>query len=328
MSPLILAILAAALGTSAPLGTVADASAATAPAQAAAARLSGACLQTALARCGFSPGLVDGKPGRKTKIAIEHFQKSRDMAATGELDDATSEALLIASKFATQEGSVTWKRTYRITRADADLITGPIPEDWNERATLEVSGYADMRELLSERGWCSLDMVTQLNPNVALDDLRPGDTVTLPDVPDATAASLTPKVDHLEVRLEDKLIIGYSSKGKPIFLTHCSIAKLMEKRPSGTLHVQSIATAPDYTFDPAVWPEVTNVDKKLRIAPGPRNPVGAAWIGLDRPGYGIHGTVRPQDIGKTGSHGCFRLLNWEAARLARAVKVGTEVQVK
>jgi lipoprotein-anchoring transpeptidase ErfK/SrfK len=56
--------------------------------------------------------------------------------------------------------------------------------------------------------------------------------------------------------------------------------------------------------------------------------VGVAWIGLDKPGYGLHGTVRPQDIGKTGSHGCFRLANWDAARLARAVSIGTPVVVR
>jgi lipoprotein-anchoring transpeptidase ErfK/SrfK len=96
----------------------------------------------------------------------------------------------------------------------------------------------------------------------------------------------------------------------------------------GDLSVKVVVTDPDYTFNPASWPEVTNVTRKLRIAPGPRNPVGVAWIGLDKPGYGLHGTVRPQDIGKTGSHGCFRLANWDAARLARAVSIGTPVVVR
>jgi lipoprotein-anchoring transpeptidase ErfK/SrfK len=50
-----------------------------------------------------------------------------------------------------------------------------------------------------------------------------------------------------------------------------------------------------------------------------------AWqLALD--GYGIHGTPWPSQIGKTGSHGCFRLTNWDAARLAAIVKPGTPVR--
>ena len=45
--------------------------------------------------------------------------------------------------------------------------------------------------------------------------------------------------------------------------------------------------------------------------------VGIAWIGLDRPGYGIHGTPEPERVGRTESHGCFRLANWNADLLRR-----------
>jgi lipoprotein-anchoring transpeptidase ErfK/SrfK len=55
--------------------------------------------------------------------------------------------------------------------------------------------------------------------------------------------------------------------------------------------------------------------------------VGTAWIGLSKIGYGIHGTPHPDQIGKTFSHGCFRLANWNAARLAQMVIIGTPVEV-
>jgi len=66
----------------------------------------------------------------------------------------------------------------------------------------------------------------------------------------------------------------------------------------------------------------------LLIPPGPNNPVGTRWIGLSREGYGIHGTPEPREVGKTGSHGCFRLSNWDAEALAQIVEVGTPVYVK
>ena len=284
-------------------------------------RLATARRQTLMARAGFSPGVIDGKAGRKTKIAIEHFQESRGLTVSGTLDEPTLAALSSADKLAAGE---VWTRLYTITEADSALITGPIPTDWNERAALDLSGYEHMRELLSERGWCSPDLVEILNPGVAVNDLGAGDVVTLPDV---TAPAL-PRLGRVEIDLEEKIVLGFDNEGKIVSLMHCSIARAMEKRPVGELRVKVVATDPEYTFDPKDWPEVQGIERKLRIAPGPRNPVGTAWIGLDKPGYGIHGTVRPQDIGKTGSHGCFRMANWDAVRLAKAIKIGTVVDVR
>jgi lipoprotein-anchoring transpeptidase ErfK/SrfK len=84
---------------------------------------------------------------------------------------------------------------------------------------------------------------------------------------------------------------------------------------------------PDYLFDPKKWPEVRDVKKKLLLPPGPRSPVGLCWIGLSIDGYGIHGTPEPEFVGKTGSHGCFRLTNWDVVRLGRAVRPGTPVRL-
>jgi lipoprotein-anchoring transpeptidase ErfK/SrfK len=53
--------------------------------------------------------------------------------------------------------------------------------------------------------------------------------------------------------------------------------------------------------------------------------VGVCWIALNMPGYGMHGTPRPEQIGKTGSHGCFRLANWDAARLGKMITPGIVV---
>ena len=281
----------------------------------------GARTQTLLARSNFSPGLIDGKPGRKTKIAIEHLQRARSLEVTGTLDDATLASLASTDPRAASDA---WTRTYRITDADLDLVTGPIPEDWNERALLTKSGYADLRELLAEVGWCSPDFVQSLNPGIVINDLTAGDEVILPD----TATPALPKLGRIQINLTEKLVLGFNDDDAQILLTHCSIAKLAEKRPVGELHVKVVAAHPEYTFDPKDWPEIDNVFTKLRIAPGPRNPVGAAWVGLDKPGYGLHGTVRPQDIGKTGSHGCFRLANWDATRIAKAVRIGTIVEIK
>ena len=99
----------------------------------------------------------------------------------------------------------------------------------------------------------------------------------------------------------------------------------------GDLKVTRCARDPNFIFDPAVFvesEEAQTIAGKLLIPPGPNNPVGAAWIGLDRPGYGLHGTPRPEDIGKTESHGCFRLANWNARKLLRMISLDLPVRVE
>ena len=109
-----------------------------------------------------------------------------------------------------------------------------------------------------------------------------------------------------------------------------SIARKVEKRPQGELRVRTAAREPNYTFDPKVLTlaaQQEGITNKLILPPGPNNPVGTAWIGLSLPGYGIHGTPEPEDISRTGSHGCFRLANWNATKLVHAVRPGIPVEV-
>ncbi len=90
------------------------------------------------------------------------------------------------------------------------------------------------------------------------------------------------------------------------------------------MKVTAIAADANYTFDPTK--QEWGGDTMLTLPPGPNNPVGGVWIDLAKDGYGIHGSPDPKLIGKTASHGCVRLTNWDAQRLLRAVKPG-ETQV-
>jgi lipoprotein-anchoring transpeptidase ErfK/SrfK len=272
-------------------------------------------MQAALDRAGFSPGLVDGIAGPKTRAALLEFQKSKRLKVSGEFDDPTV-AALASSEPTTVE--------YKITPADARDI-GEVPDDWNARAKLDRLRYESLHALVAERGHCTLVCVAWLNPSVQLERLRAGDTVTLPNVkPTALAASAA----ELVVDLEAKQVRALDAGGRTLLLLPCSIAANYENRPGSDTRVAKLAFDPDYTFRPESWPEVKNVTRTLVIPPGPRNPVGLCWIGLELPGYGIHGTPKPELIGKTGSHGCIRLANWDAVRLGKAVTIGMPVRFR
>jgi lipoprotein-anchoring transpeptidase ErfK/SrfK len=136
-----------------------------------------------------------------------------------------------------------------------------------------------------------------------------------------------PDADEVRVNLAEKTIRVYDKTGQQLCLFHCSVAKDKEKLPARDAKIEAIVPNPNYTFNPKYWPEVHNVDRVLIIPPGPRNPVGVMWIQLDLPGYGMHGNPKPELIGKTGSHGCFRLTNWDAVRYASFVRVGMTVKM-
>jgi lipoprotein-anchoring transpeptidase ErfK/SrfK len=63
------------------------------------------------------------------------------------------------------------------------------------------------------------------------------------------------------------------------------------------------------------------------IPPGPGNPLGTRWMGLDASAVGIHGTPDPASIGYSASHGCIRMRIPEAEWLFDHVDIGTPVYI-
>jgi len=114
---------------------------------------------------------------------------------------------------------------------------------------------------------------------------------------------------------DDKLIVLFSD----------SIASTEKPAPSGALKVVRVAHNPTYVYNPDFQFRGVKAKHEFKIAPGPNNPVGLVWIDLSKPSYGIHGTPDPTKIGKTQSHGCIRLTNWDVLDLARRVRKGVQV---
>ena len=82
---------------------------------------------------------------------------------------------------------------------------------------------------------------------------------------------------------------------------------------------------PEFHYNPELFWDADPNNSKATIKPGPNNPVGVVWIDIDRPHYGLHGTPEPALVGKTTSHGCVRLTNWDALTVASFARTGTRV---
>jgi len=132
------------------------------------------------------------------------------------------------------------------------------------------------------------------------------------------------KAARVEVDKSREAVIAFDANGQMVAYYPASVGSRSLPSPTGLRKVRAIATNPKYYYRPDLG--IPGPKQNLEIAAGPNNPVGDVWIDLDAPGYGIHGTPEPEDIGKTFSHGCVRLTNWDAQELATRVAPGTPVE--
>jgi len=275
-------------------------------------------MQIALVRRGISPGSIDALPGSQTRRGISVFQELENLPPTGVADKETGERLTLDSPPLT---------TYVVTANDLARLQ-PLGKTWLAKSQQSALDYETELELVAEIGHAHPNLVRQLNPNLNWTNLTAGTTVKIPDV---TYPAPTNKAAFVTIHLSDKFLEAFDMETNLLVHFPCSIAARFDKRPVGELHVIAIAPNPNYTFDPELFPEspeARQLNQKLILPPGPNNPVGVAWIGLDKPGYGIHGTPNPEQIGRTESHGCFRLANWDAEYLSHLVRIGMPVFVE
>jgi lipoprotein-anchoring transpeptidase ErfK/SrfK len=275
--------------------------------------------QIALARLGISVGCIDGNKGNQTRSALQAYQiRERNLSVSGDFDEETKEHLRVEEPLFTD---------YVITADDLARLA-PVSETWLGKSEQERLDYETILELLAEKGQASQTFIRNLNPNVSWSRVTAGTIVKIPNIERSTS---TERAAFVRINLLHKNVEAFDSKTNLIAHFPCSIAQKVEKRPVGTLYVAKLARNPSYVMDPAVFPEseeAQRIGRKLVIPPGPNNPVGIAWIGLDKPGYGIHGSPKPEQVGRTESHGCFRLANWNAEYLFDLVWVGMPVYVE
>ena len=268
--------------------------------------------QVALARNGISSGSLDGVMGSQTRAAILAFQRKTGLVETGQLDSDTKARLSL---------ELPPLVTCIVTSNDLARLQ-PLSTTWLGKSQQTALDYETILELVAERGRASPNLVRRLNPAIDWTNVVAGTEVQIPDV---QYPSPSAKAGFAVIALAAKALEVFDAKSNLLAHFPCSIAALVEKRPVGALHVTAIAPNPDYTFNPEVFPEsaeALQIKTKLILPPGPNNPVGVVWIDLSKEHYGIHGTPEPSKIGKTESHGCIRLTNWDAEELSRMVSPG------
>ena len=118
------------------------------------------------------------------------------------------------------------------------------------------------------------------------------------------------------------------ASGKVVFYAPVTTGSEHDPLPIGEWKVNGSQFNPVFHYNPDLFWDADEAHAKAKIPAGPNNPVGLVWIDISKEQYGLHGTPEPATVGKTESHGCVRLTNWDAMRLAALVKPGTRVVFK
>jgi lipoprotein-anchoring transpeptidase ErfK/SrfK len=279
----------------------------------------GLALQAALDRAGFSPGEIDGRPGAVTKRALAAFQKEHGLAPTGEMDGRSWAALGV--KPGNAEETIT---QYSIAAGDVEgPFTPEIPEDMEAKAELPALGYTGVVEALAERFHVAPALLKALNPDAKF---AAGEAIAVPRVSTPPPADTSAVKDvTVSVSKSAEALTARDADNKILLFAPVTVGSEHDPLPIGRWKVTGVQRNPVFSYNPDLFWDADPSQTKAKIPAGPNNPVGVVWIDLDKPHYGIHGTPEPGKIGYRESHGCVRMTNWDALKLAALVRPGTEV---
>lgn len=301
-------------------------------------------LQIFLDQAGFGPGVIDGKPGRFTRLGLNAWSE-----AHGFPDDDSRPALERARR--------------EVPRPFARAMVPDVAREWvnpklsykrAEQAKAKRMSYRSYGEFMSERFHTDVAFLIELNDQASVYGAKPGDRLVVPNVrafrieafggePFGEDPALMSR--HLVLDTGDKQARIYESMPKALVVDETDGGVKIEANRAlvasfpitpgreefiryGTWEMKNAVPFPYWRYDQQFLDTGKRSDEALNIPPGPNSPVGVIWMGLSVSGIGVHGTSDPETIGRSRSAGCIRMSNWNAARLPDLIRPGATVEIR
>ena len=276
----------------------------------------GVRLQVLLDRAHFSPGEIDGKFGENARKALRAYVEAQQLPSADRPTEEVWKALRADDRPIITD--------YTISEKDlAGPFLAKLPSKMEDMKDIQKLGFTSPREAIAERFHMSEQLLAALNPGKKFD--RAGENIVVVDTGVGESDDFA-KADKVEVDKTRQTVKLFDKSNALIGFYPATIGSEEKPSPSGTLKVTEVSRNPTYRYNPDYHVKGVRSDKPFTIKPGPNNPVGTVWISLSAEGYGIHGTPEPGKVSKAESHGCVRLTNWDAERVAARVSKGTPVE--
>lgn len=307
-------------------------------------------LQIFLDEANFGPGIVDGKPGRFTELAVQSWNEVNGHP----IDD------WVAVNTAARKAVPNPLATALVPDFATKWIDPDLPTKVSLQAKKKRMSYRSIGEFMAERYHCDELYLLSLNGAKKINNLKPRDSIIVPNIQPFCIEKLTgirypedPALSQRHVVVNTKinqvrifeaapaaLVIaepGTTAEVTPVTRANRGLIASFPITPGqpkfirlGTWELRNMVELPHWRYDQSLLDtgkRGSDADA-LNIPPGPNNPVGVIWNGLSRPGIGMHGTPNPETIGRARSHGCIRLANWDAVRLPNLIRPGATVEIR
>jgi len=300
-------------------------------------------LQIFLDHSNFGPGVIDGKIGRFSELAVKSWNE-----ANGHPTDSWTAVNTIARR--------------EVPNPFAVAIVPEVAKDWvnpnlsykkSQQAKAKRMSYRSIGEFMSERYHTDVPYLISLNTSSKIYSLKTGDSIIVPNVrafriEDLTGAAfkedealsarhavIDTKLNQVRIYDANLRALIVTDPEAPASIQNQSLIAAFPITPGkpqfiryGKWEMRNAVELPVWRYDQQLLDTGKRSNNSMNIPGGPNNPVGVLWCGLSKPGIGMHGTSNPETIGRSRSAGCIRLANWDIVRIPKLLRPGCSVEIR
>jgi len=286
-------------------------------------------LQIYLDQSVFSPGKLDGNINDFTRKAAMRWIRNRHMKGKSGLN-----ALIINARLSVPQPY----RSYKITKDDRNRM-GRVAFALRDKARQTSLPYSNLSEFVAEKFHCDELFLAHLNPSLDMKKIITGTLLVVPNVGAFDIAKDVPQqaggtaATRIMIMWLENILEVHNSAGQIVASFPVTIGRESLHVKTGQWSIGNFTPHPEFRWDDSMLKTGMKGKRYHLLPPGPNNPVGVLWMGLNRPDdsgshIGIHGTNHPGTVGRSHSAGCIRMTNWDVVKLAKLIEIGSLVEWK